>query len=198
MWERGSSVAAAHKEVEAEKCHSARWVTSTRRPRGDEVSQSQGRGLASSPQPWARHHQSHWHPLTFLCICFNVPLPPSIPPPPQEDLFTSMAYASPSSACLSLSPSTHFGVGTHQAWNVLYVMMLKAFSFFLSPYMLLNRDTAKKKKEGTCSGSLKVCPLVLGKKKKDGEDNSLVLIMYYSTVFLVQAQCVSHTFDRHC
>lgn len=92
-----------HKEVEAEKCHSARWVTSTRRPRGDEVSQSQGRGLASSPQPWARHHQSHWHPLTFLCICFNVPLPPSIPPPPQEDLFTSMAYASISSGCLSLS-----------------------------------------------------------------------------------------------
>lgn len=99
-------MAAAHKEVEAEKCHSTHWVTSSRRPRGDEVSQSQGRGLASSPQPWARHHQSHWHPLTFLCICFNVPLPPSIPPPPQEDLFTSMAYASPSCACLSLSPST--------------------------------------------------------------------------------------------
>lgn len=104
--ERGTSVAAAHKEVEAEKCHSARRVTSTRRPRGDEVSQRQGRGLTSSPQPRARHHQSHWHPLTFLCICLNVPLPPSVPPPPQEDLFTSMAYASPRKACLSLSLHT--------------------------------------------------------------------------------------------
>lgn len=74
---------------------------------------------------------------------------------------------------------------------------VESFFFFLSLYMLLNRDTAKK--EGTCIGSLKVCPLVLGKKKKkDAEDNGLVLIMYYSTVFLVQAQCVSHTFDRHC
>lgn len=54
-----------------------------------------------------------------------MPLPPSIPPPPQEDLFTSAPYDSTSSACpFRLPPRSP--VGIHQAENVLEATTAKA------------------------------------------------------------------------
>lgn len=79
---------------------------------------------------------SHFSASASMCLC----LPPSLR---LLKRISSHPWHTPVLAmpvCLCLSP--HFGVGTHQAWNVLYLMMVKAFCLFI---MQSKKDTEKKR-----------------------------------------------------